>query len=48
MRSCQSICCAGETPLLLPAVTNLAQALVFSTWGFLAIAVIGIAVTYNM
>ncbi|EFN60123.1 expressed protein, partial [Chlorella variabilis] len=36
------VCTLGFT------VTNLAQALVFSTWGFLAIAVIGIAVTYNM
>ncbi|KAL4421634.1 hypothetical protein ABPG75_010925 [Micractinium tetrahymenae] len=30
------------------AVTNLAQGLVFSSWGFMAVASLGIAITYNM
>ncbi len=39
----------GPTRCPLPgAVTNLAQGLVFSSWGFMAVASLGIAVTYNM
>ena len=43
--------CYFPTPHLPPlraAVTNLAQSLVFSTWGFMGVAVLGIAITYNM
>lgn len=32
---------------LLRAVTNLAQGLVFGTLGFLTVAAIGVAITYN-
>jgi hypothetical protein len=31
-----------------PAVTNLTQAVVFATWGFMFVAALGIAITYNM
>lgn len=30
------------------AVTNLAQGLVFATWGFVFFAAVGVAITYNM
>lgn len=36
-----------HAPALPPAVTNLAQGLVFGTIGFLGIAAIGVFVTYN-